>query len=279
MAKIFQVRYTVGDKTVAHEHYTDRGAKADAKALSKVIGNAMLGEIDIAEDGGQSLVRVWEFAGGESGKAIPKDGAPPSPVEIIKTADETKLPEGKVEKKPKAPRKTDEEKIAEIKADAEEKLAQIAAGTFVVPKVGRKAATGEPRARKAKTGADKVTQLREALPNASEETAQILAKIGVTKVSRRTKVAVIVIENKGPIFASHVADMLNEKLAEGEEKVEIKEVMACVNHINYLFTREEEPWHILIRGEDEDRRLNFVSAKVEYQENNADKETPGQSVA
>jgi hypothetical protein len=270
MSKIYQVRYTVGDKTVAHEHYTDRGAKADAKALSKVLGNAMIGEIDIIEDGSLKLMRVWEFAGGESGKVIPKDGAPPSPVEVIKTADETKLPEGKVEKKPKAPRKTDEEKIAEKKAEYEAGLAAIAAGTFVLPRIGRRTAvtTDEPRVRKAKPAADKVAQMMEAFPGIAEETAKILAAIGVTKVSRRTKVAVALIENGGPIFASHVVDRLNENLSEGEEKVETKEVMACVDHINFLLAREEQPWHILVRPQEgsDDLRLNFVAVKIEYQD-------------
>jgi DNA-nicking Smr family endonuclease len=276
MGKIFQVRYTVGDKTVAHEHYTDRGAKADAKALSKVIGNAMIGEIDIEDNGTQHLMKVWEFAGGESGKAITKDGAPPSPVEIIKTADETKLPEGAVEKKPKAPKKTDEEKIAEKKAEYEAGLAAIAAGTFKLPVRGRKPATGEPRAKKAKTGADKVEAMVEAL-GCTEDTAKILAEIGVTKVSRRTKVAVIVIENNGPILASQVAEKINQNLPEGEEKIEIKEVMACVHHVKYLFTREEQPWQIIVRDlENGDKRLNFVSVKVEY---NLDEGQAGQSVA
>ena len=98
MAKIYQVRYTIADKTVAHEHYTEKGAKADAKQLSKAIGNAMLGEIESGEDGTRSLVRVWEYTGGEMGKPVKREG-PPTEAEVIKSVEDTKVPEGTVEKK------------------------------------------------------------------------------------------------------------------------------------------------------------------------------------
>jgi hypothetical protein len=267
MVKIYQVRYTVADNTVAHEHYTEKGAKADAKQLSKAIGNAMLGEIEVADDGAQTILRVWEYAGGESGKAIPKEGSP-SPVSVVKTADETKLAEGTIEKKPKAPKKTDEERIAEIAADARRKLEEIEAGTYVLPVRGRRVASGEPRAeRKAKApDADKAKKFQE-LMGASEGTAKLLTEIGVTTVSRRAKVAVLVLDNNGPIFASQVAELYNANLDEGEIKIEIKEVMACVNHIVYLLTREEKPWRITIRPKDGgDKRLNFVPIRVEYED-------------
>jgi hypothetical protein len=282
MAKIYQVRYTVGDSTVAHEHYTDKGAKADAKQLSKVIGNAMLGEIDEAEDGSRTLARIWEYAGGESGKAIAKDNVPLTPVNVIKSADDTKLAEGKIEKKPKAPKKTDEERIAEIKAEAQAKLEAIEAGTFVLPARGvRKTATGEPRVAKPKADtADKAVKFREAL-NCSEETAKLLTEIGVTTVSRRAKVAVIVMDNQGPIFATQVADDLNQKAGENDIKVEVKEVIACAHHLNYLFTREEAPWRITIRdAEGGDKRLNFIPIRVEYEDRDEeDPSTEDQSAA
>jgi hypothetical protein len=271
--KIYQVRYTVADNTVAHEHYTEKGAKADAKQLSKAIGNAMLGEIERAEDGADIILRVWEYAGGESGKAIPKEGTP-SPVNVIKTADETKLAEGTIEKKPKAPKKTDEERIAEIAADAQRKLDEIAAGTFVLPARGRRVASGEPRAeRKPKTpDLDKAKKFQE-LMGASEGVAKLLTEIGVTTVSRRAKVAVIVMDNNGPIFASQVAELYNTNLDEGEIKIEVKEVMACVNHVVYLLTREEKPWRITVRPKDGgDKRLNFVPIRVEYEDNDDEPE-------
>jgi len=142
MSKIFQVRYTVADKTVAHEHYTEKGAKIDAKALSKAVGNAVIGEIDVNDENQEkALVRIWEFAGGESGKPIKKDGTPPSHVEVLKTADETRLQETVKEKKPKSPKLSDEEKIKKIADDAQAKLEAIRAGTFVLPTRGRKATT------------------------------------------------------------------------------------------------------------------------------------------
>ena len=101
-SKIFQVRYTVGDKTVAHEHYTEKGAKVDAKQLSKAIGNSMMGEIDVADDGSRLMSRVWEFTGGEMGKPIKREAKSPTDVEVLKTAEQTKLPEGPIEKKAKA---------------------------------------------------------------------------------------------------------------------------------------------------------------------------------
>jgi hypothetical protein len=268
MAKIYQVRYTVADATVAHEHYTEKGAKADAKQLSKAVGNAMLGEIEVGEDGSQSILRIWEYAGGEPGKVIPKDGGAPSPVNVIKSADETKLAEGTIVKKPKAPKKTDEERIADIAAEAQKKLDEIRAGTFVLPKKGPKTTSGEPKApKKAKTpDVDKAAKFKE-LMGASEQTAKLLTEIGVTTVSRRAKVAVIVLDNNGPILASQVAEQYNTRLDEGEVKIEIKEVMACVNHIVYLLTREEKPWRITIRPKDGgDKRLNFVPIRVEYED-------------
>jgi hypothetical protein len=273
MAKIYQVRYTVADSTVAHEHYTEKGAKADAKQLSKAIGNAMLGEIERAEDGTDLILRVWEYAGGEPGKAIPKEGSP-SAVNVVKTADETKLAEGTIEKKPKAPKKTDEERIAEIAADAQRKLDEIASGTFVLPTRGRRVASGEPRAeRKPKTpDLDKAKKFQE-LMGASEGVAKLLTEIGVTTVSRRAKVAVIVMDNNGPIFASQVAELYNTNLDEGEIKIEVKEVMACVNHVVYLLTREEKPWRITVRPKDGgDKRLNFVPIRVEYEDNDDEPE-------
>lgn len=280
MGKIYQVRYTVSDTTVAHEHYTEKGAKVDAKQLSKVIGNAMLGEIEVADNGEQTLVRVWEYSGGETGKPIIKEPAPPSPVKIVKTAEETKLLESKVEKKEKAPKLSDEERIAAKKKEYEDGLAAIAAGTYVLPVRGRKPTTGEPRARKVKPDIDKVSKMKEVL-HASEETAKILAEIGVTTVSRRAKVAVEIMDNKGPIFASHIVDTLNEHLEESEEKLEIKEVMACVNHINWLFTRFEQSWLITVKErEGGDKRFNFVPVKIEYEDpDEEDKNTGEASVA
>jgi hypothetical protein len=275
MGKIYQVRYTVGETTVAHEHYTEKGAKADAKQLSKVIGNAMLGEIDEADDGARTLARIWEYAGGESGKAIPKDNVPLTDVNVVKTADETKLAEGKIEKKPKAPKKTDEERIAEIAADAQKKLDEIKAGTFVLPARGvRKTATGEPRVAKPKADtADKAAKFREAL-NCSEATAKLLTEIGVTTVSRRAKVAVAVMDNQGPILATEIAEHLNANLGEGEVTVAVKEVKACAEHINFLFTREEQPWRITIRPKDGgDLRLNFVPIRVEYEDEDPETDT------
>jgi hypothetical protein len=273
MAKIYQVRYTVADSTVAHEHYTEKGAKMDAKQLSKAIGNAMLGEIDVAEDGAQTILRVWEYAGGEPGKPIPKEGTP-SPVNVVKTADETKLAEGTIEKKPKAPKKTDEERIADIAADARRKLQEIEAGTFVLPKKGPKVSTGEPKApSKSKTpDADKAAKFKE-LYGASEETAKLLTEIGVTTVSRRAKVAVIVMDNNGYILASQVAEKYNANLDAEEIKIEVKEVMACVHHLIYLLAREESPWRITIREkEGGDKRLNFVPIRVEYEDNDDEPE-------
>jgi len=281
MGKIYQVRYTVADSTVAHEHYTEKGAKADAKQLSKAIGNAMLGELERAEDGSDTILRIWEYAGGESGKAIPKEGSP-SPVNVIKTADETKLAEGTIERKPKAPKKTDEERIAEVAADARAKLEAIEAGTYVLPVRGRRAASGEPKAERAKPktpDVDKAKKFQEVM-GASEQTAKLLTEIGVTTVSRRAKVAVIVMDNNAPIMASHVADAYNTNLDEGEIKIEVKEVMACVNHIVYLLTREEKPWRITIRPKDGgDKRLNFVPIRVEYDDADDDEPEADQSAA
>ena len=258
MTKIYQVRYTVADKTVAHEHYTEKGAKADAKNLSKVIGNAMLGEISTADDGVKSLVSVTEYTGGEAGKPIKREG-PPSDVEVIKSAEDTKLAEVPVEKKPKAPKMTDEEKIAKIKADAEEKLAAIAAGTYVIPKVGRKTPDGAPRKPKVET--DKVQRLTEAL-SVSEKTAKLIAEIGLNAASRRTKVAVPIFEAGGPIMASEVLTKVNEK--ETENKFDMKEVLLFANHLNFLFSRENLPWRVTVNAKGEDTRFNLIPVAVEY---------------
>jgi hypothetical protein len=264
MSKIFQVRYTVGDKTVAHEHYTEKGGRADAKALSKVIGNAVMGEIDIDDEGAQAMVRTWEFTGGEMGKAIKREGAP-SEVEVVKTADDTRLAEGKVEKKPKAPKLTDEEKIAKIKADAEEKLAQIAAGTYVIPVRGRKASgDGTTVARKRTEAPDRVEKLVKEL-GLSERAAQIIAGAQLNATGRRMRVTVAVINADGPILASQIAADLNATGKEDREVV-IDDIIAAVQHTNYLFVRENQPYRITVKpvGE-QDQKLNLVSVRMEIE--------------
>jgi hypothetical protein len=260
MAKIYQVRYTVGDKTVAHEHYTEKGAKADAKQLSKVIGNAMLGEIDTNDEGVRTLSRVWEYTGGEMGKPIKREG-PPSDVEVIKSVEDTKISEVAVEKKPKAPRMTDEEKIAKIKEEAEAKLAQIAAGTYVLPARGRKPAEegGATTTRKPKVEADKVSKLVEAL-KVSEDTAKLIAAIGLNATSRRTKVAVPIMEANGPILASEIMKSLNET---EESKFDMKEVVLFALHLNYLFSRENQPWKVVVQDKDSDKIIKLVSSPIE----------------
>jgi hypothetical protein len=264
MAKIYQVRYTVGDKNVAHEHYTEKGAKADAKALSKVIGNAMLGEIEIIDDGTKSLLRVWEYTGGEMGKPIKREG-PPTDVEVLKSAEDTKLPEGATEKAPKAPRMSDEEKIAKIKADAEEKLQQIAAGTFTLPTRGRKPAGdgSTPTTRKPKVETDKVAKLVENL-KVSDETAKILAAIGLNMASRRTKVAVPILEANGEVvMASEIMNKLNET---EENKFDMKEVVLFALHLNFLFSRENQPWKTIVQDYNNDKRIRLVSSPIDLVE-------------
>jgi hypothetical protein len=263
MAKIYQVRYTVGDKNVAHEHYTEKGAKADAKGLSKVIGNAMLGEIEIIDDGTKSLLRVWEYTGGEMGKPIKREG-PPTDVEVIKSAEDTKIPESTTEKAPKAPRLSDEEKIAKIKADAEEKLQQIAAGTFTLPVRGRKASTeGGATTRKPKVETDKVAKLVENL-KVSDETAKILAAIGLNMASRRTKVAVPILEANGEVVrASEIMNRLNET---EENKFDMKEVVLFALHLNFLFSRENQPWKTIVQDYNNDKLIRLVSSPIDLVE-------------
>jgi hypothetical protein len=272
MSKIYQVRYTVGDKTVAHEHYTEKGAKMDAKTLSKAVGNAVIGEIEINDESHeQSLVRVWEFAGGESGKPIKKEGAPPSAVEILKTADETRLQETVKEKKPKAPKMTDQEKIDKIAADARAKLEQIEAGTYVLPTRGRKAATdetGEPKAKKAEV--NKVEKIMEAL-GCSEHAAEVLSEVGTTAVSRRAKVLAFIIDGNGPIAASEIVEKLNADPEEGD--INIKKVVSAANFDNYLLSKHEQPWRITVKAKGEDTVFNFVPVKIEYQGESEAEET------
>jgi hypothetical protein len=259
MAKVYQVRYTVGDKTVAHEHYTEKGAKADAKNLSKVIGNAMLGDISIDDTSGEkSLLFVTEYTGGEAGKPIKREG-PPSEVEVLKTVEDTKLADVPVEKKPRVPRMTDEEKIAKIKADAEEKLAAIAAGTYVLPKIGRKAATTEGGTRKPKVEVNKIATLTEKL-GVSERTAQLLAEIGLNANSRRTKVTVPIFEANGPILASEILAKVNEN---EENKFDMKEVVLFALHLNFLFSRENQPWKVLVQDQGNDKIIKLTSSPVE----------------
>lgn len=270
MAKLFQVRYSVGDKSVAHEHYTEKGAKQDAKALSKVIGNAMMGEIDVAEDGTQEMARIWEFTGGEMGRPIKREG-PPSPVEVVKSAEDTRITEGKVEKKPKAPRLSDEEKIAKIKADAEEKLKAISEGTFVLPVKGRKAGTAAPKKPRVET--DRVAKLVEEL-KCSERAAKIIAGTQMNATGRRVRVALAIINAEGPIMASQIVNDLN---ATGKEDrtVEIDDVMGAVRHMNFLFSREDQLLRITIKDRDNgDKKLNLVPVKIDYEDTDDEEEPP-----
>jgi hypothetical protein len=259
MAKIFQVRYTVGDKTVAHEHYTEKGGRADAKALSKVIGNAMLGEIDIAEDGLRTMARVWEFTGGEVGKPIKREGSP-SPVDVIKSVEDTRQPEGKTEKKEKKQKLTDEEKIAKIKAEAEEKLKAIEAGTFVLPVKGRKA-TGT---KKPKADVDRVAKLMEDL-GCTEKAARIISGAQLNATGRRVRVSLAVINAERAILASEIVTALNSSGKEDRE-IDFGDVMGAIHHLNYLFSRENQPWRVTIHSKGEnDNILNLVPVKIEYE--------------
>jgi hypothetical protein len=276
MAKIYQVRYTVGDKTVAHEHYTEKGAKADAKNLSKVIGNAMLGEIETNEEGVKSLLRVWEYTGGEMGKPIKREG-PPTEVEVIKNVEDTKVAEAPVSARPKAPRMTDEEKIAKIREDAEAKLKAISEGTFVLPVRGRKAGEGGAT-RKPKVETDKVEKLVETL-KISEQSAKLLAAVGLNMASRRTKVTVPIFEADGPIFASDIMKQLNET---EEDKFDVKEVALFALHLNYLFSRENQPWKVVVQDkEGGDKIIRLVSSPIENLEapNTTEQEPPASDVA
>lgn len=274
MGKLYQVRYTVADKTVAHEHYTEKGARDDARKLSKVIGNAMIGEIDVADDGSQELVRIWEFTGGEIGKPIPRDGAP-TPVEIIKTADETRLPESKAEKKPRTPRMSDEERIAAVKADAEDKLARIAAGTFVIPKPGKKA-TGEPRAPRSASD-ERPGKIMEEL-KVSQHTAAILAGAQLNASGRRARAVAYVIESGGSVLASEVAAALNETGKE-DRVVDADDVMSAVRHLNAKFDKFEQPWKIKVTKSGEDFSLSLKTVKVIYSDDEEGDESPRSEVA
>lgn len=259
--KVYQVRYTVGDKTVAHEHYTEKGAKADAKVLSKAIGNAMMGELDILDDGAKSMSRVWEFTGGEMGKPIKREG-PPTDVEVIKTAEQTKLPDGPIEKKPKAPKMSEEEKLAKKRAEALALVEAIDNGTYVAPSRGRKAGTGAPKA--PKDDADRVKKIVADL-GCSEKAAGVIVGAQLNATGRRTRVAIAVIDSDKPILASEIVEKLN---AGGKEDrvIDIDDVMEGINHSNFKFSKLEQPWRFLIKEKENDKRLSFVPVKIEYGE-------------
>jgi hypothetical protein len=261
-SKLYQVRYTVGDKTVAHEHYTEKGGKADAKQLSKAIGNAMMGELDVLDDGARVMARVWEFTGGEMGKPIKREG-PPSPVEILKSAEDTKLSDVPAEKKPKAPKMTEAEKLAKKRADAEAIIAAIDSGTYVAPVRGRKAGSGAPKT--PKDDAERVKKLVEDL-KCSEKAAQLITSASLNANGRRTRAALVVIDNPGSILASEVAAKLN---ASGKEDrvLDVTDVISAVNHVNYKFSKVQMPWAILAKEkENGDKSLSLVSVKIEYGE-------------
>ena len=259
MTRFYQVRYTVGDKTVAHEHETEKGAKADAKHLSKSLGNAMIGEVETTEDGLQNVLRVWEATGGEIGKPIKREG-PPTPVEVIKTIEDTRLAEGKVEKKPKAPKLTEAEKLAKKRADAEALIAAIDAGTYVAPVRGRKAKTTGPKEPKDEMA--RVKKIVEDL-NCSEKAAQLLVAAQLNATGRRARVDVVIFDN-GPILASSVVEKLN---ASGKEDrpVDLNDVMEAVNHTNFKFSKMDVPWRIIIRDVENDKRLSLAAVKIEYE--------------
>src|SRR5271170_8086712 len=107
MAKLYQVRYQHGEEMAANEHETEKGAKTDAKALSKTLGTASLGEFEVGEDGKRTLLRSWVYKGGKTDKPTEyaPDYVPPaelSNVNIVKTAEDTKLPEPTVKVKEKS---------------------------------------------------------------------------------------------------------------------------------------------------------------------------------
>lgn len=91
MAKIYEVRYKKEGEIVAHQHFTERGAKADVMAQSRSFGTAQLAEMDKETN---MLSRVCEFVGGTQGKWENRTGAPKA-VRILLTVEDTKIDEEK----------------------------------------------------------------------------------------------------------------------------------------------------------------------------------------
>jgi hypothetical protein len=81
---------------------------------------------------------------------------------------------------------------------------------------------------------------------------------------RRMRVSLAVVESGSPIMATAVAEKLN---ASGKEDraVTVDDVMGAIHHLNFLFSREDQPWRVTIQEKGDDYRLNLVPIKIEYQ--------------
>ena len=166
--------------------------------------------------------------------------------------------------------------MPKIEEDAESKLKAISEGTFTLPVRGRKAAEPGATARKPKAETDKVSKLTEGL-GISERSARLLALIGLNMASRRTKVTVPIFESEGPILASKIMNDLNE--AE-EKKFDMREVVLFALHLNYLFSRENQPWKVVVQDkEGGDKIIRLVSSPIDNLEAPQDQEPPESEVA
>lgn len=196
------------------------------------------------------------------GKPIKREPKPPSDVEILKTAEQTKLPEGPVEKKAKMPKMTEAEKLAKKRADAEALIKSIDEGTYVAPVRGRKAGAAP---KTPKDEAERIKKLVEEL-KCSEKAAQIIVSSSLTSTGRRAHTAIVVIDANGPILASEVVKKLNDGGKE-DRIVDLDDVLSSVNHVNYKFSKMDQPWRITVKdAENNDKRLNLASVRIEVSE-------------
>ena len=244
--KYYQVRYPFGEgETVAHEHETEKGAKADAKTLSKALGTAMLGEIEVKEDGSHVVLRTWEYNGGKAEKPVARN-TPASEVKVVKTVDETKLPEPEIKEKAKTTMTPLEKQKAKLEAEAA-KLKAMEDGTYVLPGRKPRDPNAPPKEKAAK--ADDVESYV-AKNNVTADEAKFMIPLHFSFKDDRAKIVLSLFRAPQQIMSTpELLEVLNATENETGSPRDSKYVVRQINHIGYLMFKKQTGYTITSIGE------------------------------
>jgi hypothetical protein len=240
MGTVFQVRYNGKDgETVAHEHETEKGAKADAKKLSKAFGEAQIGEIQIKEDGTKEVTRSWKYAGGKGDKPELISRPITDDINVVKSIEETKAETPDVVAKEKSKLSPAEKLAAKIKADTE-KLEAIKNGTYVPP--ARKPRDPNAPVKEKKVKGDDIEEYMKTNEVTREE-AEFLVPLHLAFKNRRAQVALLLFRAPGrSLSASAILDYINSKENETGEPLKIGAAIAVARKVDWVCFKKGTPW-------------------------------------
>ncbi len=258
--KYYQVRYPFGEnETVANEHETEKGAKADAKTLSKALGSAMLGEIEVKEDGSHIVLKTWEYNGGKAEKPVTRN-VPATEVKVLKTVDETKLPAPEIKEKVKSTMTPLEKQKAKIEAEAA-KLKAMEDGTYVPPGRKPRDPNAPPKEKAAKK--DDVESYI-AKNNVTVEEAKFMIPLHFSFKDDRAKIVLAIFRAPQNIASTdELLEVLNATENETGSPRDSKYVVRQINHISYLMFKKQTGYTITsIEGATEKSYKLNIGAKL-----------------